>query len=235
MQIKYKGILLFVKIHKDNDLFIKFLSDTDELISGIVYGGLSKNKKSILQKGFYLKFDVIFKNNKPPLINPELSKPYISSIINDKYKLNCLLSSTSLINLSIIEGQKINNIYKIFNDFITKMYQNKKWLKEYCKFLFELLKIIGYEIDYLNNINKKYFDLDKLQFSHTRSISSIEFPFGMLIQDNSSIEQVEVNYIFKVFETIFVKNHLSNFNLHLPNHYHLFKKLILQRLNKKNE
>ena len=45
MQKKYKGILLFSKAYKENDLFIKFLSSTDEIISGIIYGGLSKKKK----------------------------------------------------------------------------------------------------------------------------------------------------------------------------------------------
>ena len=49
MQTKYKGILIYYKIYKENDLFIKFLSDTDEVISGIVYGGLSKKKRSLLE------------------------------------------------------------------------------------------------------------------------------------------------------------------------------------------
>ena len=44
MQKKIKGILLFSKVHKENDLYIKFLSNDDELVSGIVYGGLSKKK-----------------------------------------------------------------------------------------------------------------------------------------------------------------------------------------------
>ena len=48
MQSKHKGILLFAKIYKENDLFIKFLSDKDHLITGIVYGGLSKKKKKYL-------------------------------------------------------------------------------------------------------------------------------------------------------------------------------------------
>ena len=47
MQKKFNGILIHSKVFKDNDLLIKFLSDTDEVFSGIVYGGLSKNKKNI--------------------------------------------------------------------------------------------------------------------------------------------------------------------------------------------
>ena len=45
MQTKYRGILLYLKVHKENDLLVKFLSNSDELISGIVYGGLSKKKE----------------------------------------------------------------------------------------------------------------------------------------------------------------------------------------------
>ena len=53
MQKKYRGILLFKKIYKDNDLYVKFLSNTDEIISGIIYGGLSKKKRNIYQNGFF--------------------------------------------------------------------------------------------------------------------------------------------------------------------------------------
>ena len=60
MQKKFNGILIHSKVFKDNDLLIKFLSDTDEVLSGIVYGGLSKNKKNIMQLGFFLNFDVHF-------------------------------------------------------------------------------------------------------------------------------------------------------------------------------
>ena len=56
MQKKFNGILIHSKVFKDNDLLIKFLSDTDEVFSGIVYGGLSKNKKNIMQLGFFFKF-----------------------------------------------------------------------------------------------------------------------------------------------------------------------------------
>ena len=47
MQKKFKGILINYKIYKENDLFVKFLSETDEILSGIVYGGLSRKKKLI--------------------------------------------------------------------------------------------------------------------------------------------------------------------------------------------
>ena len=54
MQKKFNGILIHSKVFKDNDLLIKFLSDTDEVFSGIVYGGLSKSKKNIKLKNFLI-------------------------------------------------------------------------------------------------------------------------------------------------------------------------------------
>jgi len=231
MQKKYKGILIFVKIYKENDLFIKFLSNTDEIISGIVYGGQSKRKRNIFQIGFYLNLNIVQKNNKPASIDAELCAPFVSNIVNDKYKLNCLLCVISLINLSIIEGQKVKNIFKISNDFLNLMFVNKKWLRDYIFFLFKLLKIIGYEVEFRDN-KKKYFDLLNLEFCNHTSAKTIEFPFEFLINQNSKINKNMINNTFKIFETVFVKNHLSIFNLKLPNQYHLFNKLIIDRINK---
>ena len=228
---RYKGILLFSKAYKENDLFIKFLSSSDEIISGIIYGGLSKTKRNIIQIGFNLLFDVSLKGNMPPSIKAELIEPYISVIINDKYKLNCLLSITSLINLSIIEGQKVKDIYKTSENFLKLMFYNKKWIKEYFIFLFKLLKIIGYEIDLYGNNNKKYFNLETLDFSNTYAQSSVEFPHHLLDNNLSKIDVYSVNQILKIFEFVFEKHHLSNFNLSLPNQYQLFKKLIINRIN----
>lgn len=231
MQRKYKGILLFSKAYKENDLFIKFLSSSDEIISGIIYGGLSRKKRNIIQIGFNLLFDVSAKVNMPPSIKAELIEPYISVIINDKYKLNCLMSVTSLINLSIIEGQKVKDIYKTSENFLKLMFYNKKWIKEYFIFLFKLLKIIGYEIDLYGNNNKKYFNLETLDFSNTYAQSSLEFPHHLLDNNLSKIDVYSVNQILKIFEFVFEKHHLSNFNLSLPNQYQLFKKLIINRIN----
>ena len=49
MQIKTYGILLFSKVIKENDLFIKVLSNEDKLLPGIVYGGNSSKKKIFIK------------------------------------------------------------------------------------------------------------------------------------------------------------------------------------------
>ena len=41
MHSKIYGILLFRKVIKENNLYVKILSEKDEIVSGIVYGGNS--------------------------------------------------------------------------------------------------------------------------------------------------------------------------------------------------
>ena len=228
MLIKYTGIIVSSKVYKENDLLIKFLSDTDQLISGIVYGGMSKKKKNIFQLGFFLDLEVNYRNNRPPSILGELKEPYISSIINDKYKMSCLLSIITLLNLSVIEGQKNDKLFQISSEFIKTMIIKKSWLVFYFKYKFNFLKIIGYEIDYNRKYKYEYFDLDTLDFTKNKSVSSIYFPYNLF--ETNNVKKFNLNTIqnfFKIFETILLRNHLSNVNLQLPNQYVLFKKLIL--------
>ena len=87
----------------------------------------NKKEKNIFQIGYFLNLDIKTKNaNYPKNISGELSKPYIYNIFEDKYKLNCLLSIVSLLNLSIIEGQKIKGIYKSTNKIINLISDKRK-------------------------------------------------------------------------------------------------------------
>jgi len=125
MQNKTFGILIYKKKIKENDLYVKFLSKDDQIIAGIVYGGNSR-KKNIYQIGYYLNFRLYKKNtNQPYAIDSEIKKPIMSPIFEDKYKLQCVLCIISIINLSIIEGQKVKGIYKVTDRFILKLVNKK--------------------------------------------------------------------------------------------------------------
>ncbi len=232
MQTKNFGILLYRKAIKENDLFVKILSKDDQIITGIVYGGNSSKKKNIYQIGYYLNLNLVKKNsNSPYTINAEIENPLLGSIINDKYKLFCLLSLISLTNLSIIEGQTIKGIFSCVDDFINDLIVKHKWIVLYCKWLFELLKVIGYEIDYRSNSKNKYFDVNLLKFTHIKQNNSFAFPHDFLA-GKKKIEYKYLEIIFLIFEYIFNNHHLINLNNNLPDSYISFKKLILNYLNK---
>jgi len=232
MQNKTFGILLYKKIIKENNLFVKILSENDEIITGIVYGGNSSKKKNIYQTGYSLNLRLSKNNNNSPYaIESEIGKPFLSSLINDKYKLYCLLSLISIINLSIIEGQNVKGIFNSVYQFINKLVTKKRWMLFYCIWLFDILKIIGYEIDYISNYNKKYFNVNSLMFTNNQQNNTFVFPHEYLV-GKKKINYNHIESIFFIFENIFNNNHLIHSKIQLPVNYLNFKKLILNYLDR---
>ena len=230
MKNKLKGIIFYSKIVKDNDLYIKVLSSNDEVLSGMVYGGNSSKKKIIYQNGYFIDFSLSQKNqNAPPIFLAEISKPYMGVIFEDKYKLNALLSIISLINISILEGQKIKGFYYGIENLIVNIINRKYWIVIYCEWLFYLLKLIGYQIDYNNNSEKKFYDIVKQDFLYESNFNTVEFPYN-LFSTNQEITFRNINSIFIIFESNFLKNHLDNINYKMPSNFLRFKKIILNKL-----
>ena len=227
---KEEGIIVFLKKIKDNDIFIKILSNNDELVSGMVYGGNSSKKKLTYQVGYFIEYLIIQKNtNIVPTFKADIIKPFISSIINDKFKSYSLLCILSLVNLSIVEGQKINEFYKSIKDIVIILESKKHWISFFCEWLFRLLQLIGYQIDYKNKKDYKYFNLITQDFENSIIENSIAFPHEMLAH-RSKISFKEVNAIFTIFESIYIKNHLDNMNYKMPISFINFKNSLLRQL-----
>jgi hypothetical protein len=230
MKNKLKGMIFYSKIVKDNDLYIKVISNNDNVLSGMVYGGYSSKKKLIYQNGYFIDFSLSQKNqNAPPIFLAEISKPYIGVIFEDKYKLNALLSILNLINLSILEGQYIKGFFNNIEQIIYRIINENNWIVFYCEWLFKLLTLIGYQIDYQKNIKNIYFNLSTQKFEKVFGNSSIEFPHNLFSLDKD-VTFKNINAVFQIFESIFLKNHLDNIRYTMPISYLNFKIIILDRL-----
>lgn len=231
-ELKLRGLLILSKISSDNNLFLKFLTENDQIITGISYGGSSKKNKNIYQIGYFLNLIVKNKNsNFPNSIKAELSEPYYYNVLNNKYKLQALLVIVSLLNISIIEGQKINGLFDLSENILKKIETKKNWITDYFLYLLNLLKLIGYEIDFQLNSNQNFFNLETLQFNDFLTSNSVKFPH-MLLNFKEEINKNNANNFFKIFEKILQNHHLNNMNLNIPNNYLKFKKLILNFLTK---
>ena len=229
---KERGILIFSKISSENNLYLKILTQKDEIITGLSFGGSTKKKKNIFQIGYFLNIVIKNKNkNFPNSISAELSKPFYHNIFNDKYKLHGLLALVSLLNISIIEGQKVAGLFNLSENIIEILVNEEKWIVTYFIFLLNLLKIIGYDIDYQKNFSKDYINLDNLQFIDSNITKSIKFPHSLLDRDKD-INLENANSFFKVFEIILQNHHLNHMNLNIPVNYFKFKKIILNFLSK---
>ena len=233
IELKERGILLFSKLSSENNLYVKILTDKDEIITGLSFGGSSKKNKNIYQVGYFLNIIIKNKNkNFPNNITAELSRPYYHNIFNDKYKLHGLLAIVSLLNISIIEGQKVKGLFDSFEKVIEILVNDEKWIIDYFLYLLNLLKLIGYDIDFHNNSLNNYFNLQTLQFEEYSTSRTIKFPH-LLLNKEQKIDKHNANSFFKIFEIIIQNHHLNNLNLNIPTNYLKFKKLILDFLSKK--
>ena len=149
--------------------------------------------------------------------------------MDDKYKLHALLSVLSLINVSIVEGQIIkgfyNNVYKL----IIIIINENHWITYYCEWLFNLLQLIGYQIDYKKHLESKYYDIVNQNFLYEPNANTIEFPHN-LFNNSKKLSYKNLNDFFTIFENIFTKNHLDNMNYRMPIYFINFKMIILNTL-----
>ena len=132
-------------------------------------------------------------------------------------------------NLSIVEGQKVKNLYSSIKEIVEIIIINKHWISFYCEWLFQLLKMIGYQIDYKNKKNYKFFNLIDQEFGKINTQHSIIFPHHML-EHTVKVSYSEVRNLFLIFESIYTKNHLDNVNYKMPINFINFNNLILKYL-----
>ena len=86
------------------------------------------NKPRVIKKEEHSDSIIQKNTNIVPTFKADIIKPFISSIINDKYKSYSLLCILSLVNLSIVEGQKINEFYNNIKDIVIILESKKHWL-----------------------------------------------------------------------------------------------------------
>tara|TARA_Y100001960_G_C14613383_1_gene796994 strand:- start:684 stop:1127 length:444 start_codon:yes stop_codon:yes gene_type:complete len=144
------------------------------------------------------------------------------------------MAIVAVLNLSIIEGQKIKGIFSTTEKMISLLILKKNWLIDFIKYLYNLLKIIGYDTDYENNSKNPFFDIVSLKFSSLKDNKSLLFPHK-LFNDKISVNYESVKLAFIIFEEIFQNNHLINMNLKLPISFIKFRDLILTFLKNKND
>ena len=60
----------------------------------------------------------------------------------------------NLIKLLTVESQENSKIFKLINDFFVIL-ENKNWVKEYIFWELKLLKLVGYDLELNNIVNKE--------------------------------------------------------------------------------
>ena len=149
-----KGFLLSSNKYNENSSIVEFFTKDHGKISGILFGSTSKKIKSYLLIGNKFHLNYSSKNeNSTGSFKVEIDKVNTALYLDNKLKLSCIIYSIQIIKILTVENQSnikifelIENLYKILDD--------HNWLKRFVIWELDFFKLIGYEISFLDHVEK---------------------------------------------------------------------------------
>ena len=179
-----EGYLLSKRNLDENSIIIDVFTLKHGKCSGIVYGGSSSKKKNFFQIGNKIYLTFKSKNeNRIGYFNVELIKAISPLFFDNKKKLTCILSASSILKILLPENQINSKIYKSFESLMKFLHQDD-WIKLYIFWELSLIKELGFEIhgsikkknsndkvSYIE-INDKLFQIPEIILNNAKSITS---------------------------------------------------------------
>jgi DNA repair protein RecO (recombination protein O) len=152
------GFLLSKNKYNENSLITEIFTKNHGKVSGIIFGGTSKKIKNYLQIGNQLHINFNSKSeNRAGFFKVEIQKAYSPLYFDDAKKLNCITSAMNLIKLLNADLQSNIKIFNLIAEFYL-IIADIDWLKKYIFWELELLKNLGYDLNFDSLVKKKVID-----------------------------------------------------------------------------
>tara|TARA_B100001121_G_scaffold122971_1_gene107823 strand:- start:110 stop:790 length:681 start_codon:yes stop_codon:yes gene_type:complete len=164
-----EGFLISKNRYNENSLIAELFTKNRGKISGIIFGGTSKKIKNYLQIGNKLHVNYNSKNeNRIGYFKIEILNAYSPLYFDHKQKLSCISSAMNLIKLLTADSQANNKIYFIIQNLFLIL-KDKEWLKKYIFWELELLKILGYDLELENLVEKDFVENKTVYYAGSRN------------------------------------------------------------------
>ena len=216
-----EGFLISKNRYNENSLIAELYTKNKGKISGIIFGGTSKKIKNYLQIGNRLHINYNSKNdNRIGYLKVEIIDAYSPLYFDHKQKLSCITSATNLVKILTADSQTNIKVYKIINDLFLIL-KSDDWLKKFIFWELELLKVLGYDLELENLVEKDIIE-DKVIY-YAKSSSEKKYVPNFLIE-----KDVEVNDLktllngLKLVGDYLDKTILKPNNINYPNSRLLF-------------
>jgi len=165
-----EGFLISKNRYSENSLIAEIYTKDRGKISGIIFGGTSKKIKNYLQIGNRLHVNYSSKSdNRIGYFKVEILNAYSPLYFDHKQKLSCITSATNLIKILTVDSQSNIKVYQIIENLFLIL-NDKDWLKKYIFWELDLLKVLGYDLELKNLVEKDIVDNKTIYFA----ISSTE-------------------------------------------------------------
>ncbi|MDC0984137.1 DNA repair protein RecO [Candidatus Pelagibacter sp.] len=160
-----EGFLISKNRYSENSLIAEIYTKDRGKISGIIFGGTSKKIKNYLQIGNRLHVNYSSKSdNRIGYFKVEILNAYSPLYFDHKQKLSCITSATNLIKILTADSQSNIKVYQIIENLFLIL-NDKDWLKKYIFWELDLLKILGYDLELKNIVEKDIVDNKTIYFA----------------------------------------------------------------------
>ena len=167
------GFLLFKNRYNENSLISEIYTKDHGKVSGIIFGGTSKKIKNYLQIGNKLYVNYNSKSeNRIGYLKIEIQKAFSPFYFDNIQKLSCISSAMNLVRLLTAESQINQNVYHLLENFYILL-NDDNWIQKYIFWELDLFRILGYDLDLTNLVDKKIINNQIQYFSKSSSEKKI--------------------------------------------------------------
>ena len=182
------GYLIGKSKYNENSLISEIYTENHGKVSGIIFGGTSKKIKSYLQIGNKVFVNFNSKSvNKIGYFKVEIEEALSPKYFDNRQKLSCIISAMHLIKSLTAELQKNKSIYQLIGDFYILL-NKQDWIKKYIFWELELFKLLGFDLELKNLVDKKVVD-KKLQYI-SKSLTEKKVVPNFLVDKNSNTTDI---------------------------------------------
>ena len=211
-----QGFLVSKSRYSENSIIAELYTLDRGKVSGIIFGGTSKKIKNYLQVGNKLHVNYNSKNdNRMGYFKIEILNAYSPFYFDHKQKLSCITSAMNLIKILSAEAQANKKVYSIIED-LFNLLNDQNWLKKYIFWELELLKLLGYDLELENLVEKNLEDNKTVYFA--TSYDEKKYVPNFLIEKD--LEVTDINVLLsglKLVGDYLDKTILKPNNLNYPN------------------
>tara|TARA_B100001093_G_C26724745_1_gene969401 strand:+ start:366 stop:1046 length:681 start_codon:yes stop_codon:yes gene_type:complete len=219
------GYLLSKNKYSENSLIVEVFTKNHGKSSGIIFGGTSKKVKNYLQIGnkIYTNYNSKFEN-KIGYFKVEIFQALSPLYFDNQKKLSCISSAMQLVKILTAESQINQSVYKLIESFYILL-KNDNWIKNYIFWELELFKVLGYDLNFMNLVDKKIIGSELHYVS--KSLTDKKIIPNFLVDKNQSNEDLKnlliaLNLVGDYLEKTILKDN----NLNLPqNRLHFINSL----------
>ena len=201
--------------YNENSIIAEVFSENHGKISGIIFGGTSKKIKNYLQIGNKIHVNYNVKSlTRIGYFKIEIIKALTPLYFDENQKLSCISSAMNLIKLLTAEAQSNKKIFILIDRFF-EILTFDNWIQEYIFWELELLKLLGYDLELKNMVEKEIVD-KKVNYFVQSSTEKKIIPNFLIDKNYENVDIKNLLNGLRLVTDYLEKSILKPNNLNLP-------------------